>query len=602
MATKRTTLLAAAVSTLLLLGACAHGAPKPSTVPDSLLAADLLTKNYDQRTWYPPAEVSFDPIAVGEAATVLMKSARTKIIGPSYDDAVRSLATKLWLIDHARYTVDLVYYIFKRDTVGYAVLGALCNAVQRGVDVRLMVDSAGSMHPTHSELDALLTCADDAGFVLDEAGRPTNRRARVQVVVVNAISKVFVRINRRSHDKLLVVDGHVRDRAVVMTGGRNISVSYYGLRDDGSPDPTAFQDMEILLRPGPVDGVEPMSVGEAALYYHSLLFLNPGNKRLEPPSPGAGARGHHAAERRKAQERLERVRSLPGVQAATAEMPAFLDEGFSLSQVRLAHELGNLHRRRAVRGIGQHLERNVNSIQTLLGNAREAAPPKRLRIVSPYLFVARYTDDRGETSYDGAKWFLELLADHPEATVEIITNSALTSDNFLAQSVIDMDTAPRLLLSDDLARRWRQGLRRGELDRKLVESEEWKRLVANPRLRVYQTGRLDATELGGAAAYGKLHAKFILADGGGFVGTDNFDYRSRLFNNEFGYYFQGEELSEALGREFDRLKAKSYLWGSPEWLELRRSLMQQKGTKARTTRWQRWMYKLSKRTGLIWLY
>ena len=53
-------------------------------------------------------------------------------------DALKSLAAKLWMIENAEYTVDVMYYIFKRDTVGYAVLGALCNAVKRGVDVRIM--------------------------------------------------------------------------------------------------------------------------------------------------------------------------------------------------------------------------------------------------------------------------------------------------------------------------------------------------------------------------------------------------------------------------------------------------------------------------------
>ena len=94
----------------------------------------------------------------------------------------------------------------------------------------------------------------------------------------------------------------------------------------------------------------------------------------------------------------------------------------------------------------------------------------------------------------------------------------------------------------------------------------------------------------------------MVFDDAGFVGTDNFDYRSRLFNNEFGFFYQSAPLSAELNAEFDKLKAKSYLWGSPEWLDARDKLMAQKGMKAATTRYQRFLYKFARSTGLIWLF
>jgi hypothetical protein len=39
---------------------------------------------------------------------------------------------------------------------------------------------------------------------------------------------------------------------------------------------------------------------------------------------------------------------------------------------------------------------------------------------------------------------------HPDNRIEIITNSVLTSDNFMAQSDIDMEMGPRLLLTPEL--------------------------------------------------------------------------------------------------------------------------------------------------------
>ncbi len=39
----------------------------------------------------------------------------------------------------------------------------------------------------------------------------------------------IISINRRSHDKMLVIDGHYPDKAIVLTGGRNVSLDYYGI-------------------------------------------------------------------------------------------------------------------------------------------------------------------------------------------------------------------------------------------------------------------------------------------------------------------------------------------------------------------------------------
>ena len=262
---------------VLLLFSCAGQHQKRSHLLDSEFASDdFITRIYDYRTWIPSSEIPFNPIGLGKRVDIPVNDARTKNIGPTYEDALDSLAAKIWMIENATYTIDLAYYIFKRDTAGYAILGALCNAVKRGVDVRIMLDSIGSFDVTHNELRALETCADEAGLVKDEWGRPTDRKARVQVVIINALSKWSSRNNRRAHDKLIVVDGHVPNRAIVMTGGRNVSVSYYGIHDDGTPDPTAYQDLEIILRSNPPNPGEQSSVGDVATnYYISLMGVMP---------------------------------------------------------------------------------------------------------------------------------------------------------------------------------------------------------------------------------------------------------------------------------------------------------------------------------------
>lgn len=593
----------------LLATSCADLSHKPSTIDESELSDDFMSINYEYRTWYPPSKVPFDPIGFGKKADIPINYARTKIIGPTYQDAVDSLAAKIWMIENAEYTADLVYYIFKRDTVGYAILGALCNAVKRGVDVRIMVDSLGSIHTHHDELRALETCAEEAGFVKDEYGQATDKKARVQVVIINALSRVFVRANRRAHDKIIVVDGHIRDKAIVMTGGRNISVSYYGIHNDGSPDPTAYQDVEIILRPNLSRSEERDTVGDVTVYYFTMLFLHAQNKRLLPLEDddvqGGDTRYQDAyrQEREKAQEKLAFVKNIPEVKASLENMPAYLNTGYRQSWVRLAHELGNLTNPKAVTGVEENLRQNPNSIQSVwISLSDKGKPPKSLRIVSPYFFVARYYDEENNEVFDGVKEVRKFLAENPDTTIELITNSVLTSDNFMAQAVIDMDTAPRLLLSPQLLEQWLSGLDKGEFNPELVESKEWEEMVNNPRIKIYETGKLDSVILGGDKYYGKLHAKYLIGDNYGFVGTTNFDYRSRLFNNEFGFYFKDDELSDDLNKIFEDLKANSYRWGTPEWLAMRKKVMELSGMKASSTRKQRGIFKTLRGTGMEWLF
>jgi hypothetical protein len=68
-----------------------------------------------------------------------------------------------------------------------------------------------------------------------------------------------------------------------------------------------------------------------------------------------------------------------------------------------------------------------------------------------------------------------------------------------------------------------------------------------------------------------------------------------------GFFFDDAELSNDLEEIFERLKATSYRWGTPEWLEMRRKVMAKKGMKSWMVRHQRGLYKFMKATGLDWL-
>ena len=597
--------LSSVVILLGILGACAGTPAQPPCATDRLNMQDCPPANavidetvatqQAQRRWHKPNELGFDSIELGLKKDIPAQRARMRIIGSSYQSSVRSLASKIWLIDHAQHTVDATYYIFKRDMVGYAMLGALCNAVQRGVDVRLMVDSLGSVNISHSEMKALSNCAIDGGFVKNEKGEVTTTKARAQVVVFNAVSKVFVNYNRRSHDKVLVIDGAYPEKAWAMTGGRNISLDYYGLSADGSPDPTAYKDMEILLRPGEGVGVSAQeSIGLLTEHYFSILFSHNRNKQL---SSGLAYNG----QRKKFQSELATLRGISDFDTAYNEMPGYLAD-LKPGDARLAHELVNLTNADVVNTYDSNRERNPNSIMGLLNSIEPGTAV--IRIVSPYLFIPRYERTDGTVYRDGSENMHGWLKAHPESRVEIVTNSVLTSDNHFAQAIIDMDTAPILLLNEEQKKQWRNSkLDKSEYNAELLESPLWREMVDNPQIKIYQTGKNDSVLLGGNTYYGKLHAKFVLSDRKtGFVGTSNFDYRSILYNNEVGYFFDSEALADDLEQEFETLKSQSLRWGTPEWLEMRKQILSAGGSKAKSIKKQRKTYQRLESTGLKWQF
>jgi phosphatidylserine/phosphatidylglycerophosphate/cardiolipin synthase-like enzyme len=584
----------AAIVALSLLTGCASN--RVSVDCEGCQADGAVDRLYESRTWVPPSQHGKDPIAIATGADIPIHATRGKIIGPDYDDSVTSLALKIWLIENARYTVDAIYYIFKRDLAGYAILGALCDAVQRGVDVRIMVDSIGSLHPTHDELRALETCAETAGQILTAEGYPSTRKARVQVVIYNALSKVFTRFNRRSHDKLLVVDGRFPERAVVMTGGRNVSTAYYGIDEDGSPDPTAYRDVEIVLRPAEVQP-PGNTVGDASEIYYTIIWAYQDNRRLRPVR---GSMDLYHRQRDKSQQSLEFLKQLDTFRTHYANMPQFMNTGFREAEARIAHELGNMVTTNVVADFQQNLAQNPNSITAIfqwLGENDKST--KTIRLVSPYLILPQYKNEQGDLALDGKANLERWLNQDPERRVEIVTNSVMTSDNFFTQAIIDLDTAPLMLLDAERVSQWQGSLDEGELNPALVESAEWRALINNPRVAIYQTGRLDALMFGhGEQVYGKLHAKFAISDDLIFVGTTNMDHRSRLYNNEFGFFVRSTDLRQDLIEVFDALKRTSYRWGSPEWLEMRKQLRALDTAKARWARRQHSVFARLRGTGL----
>lgn|GEM_PF-1807530 len=132
-------------------------------------------------------------------------------------------------IDGARRSVWLQTFMFEGDPVGEAVAAALRRALDRGIDVRVLVDSVFAGHGALGRSNPLLKPLAE----VVRAARPVAE---------------FADLRRRDHRKLLVIDGrHAR------VSGRNIGEPYF----------TGFDEVELTPRT-PVRGVPWLDAGVEA--------------------------------------------------------------------------------------------------------------------------------------------------------------------------------------------------------------------------------------------------------------------------------------------------------------------------------------------------
>ncbi|WP_418642204.1 phospholipase D family protein [Vibrio chaetopteri] len=576
------------LASLVLLGGCASNAHPPFTSNDGW-TSDLM----ESRRWREADELDKDYLKLASETLLPVQKANVKVIGTEQQDAIKSLAAKIYLIENAKHTIDMTYYIFADDLAGKATLGALCRAVERGVDIRIMVDSLGSYSPNNGNLKGLMQCEENAGYVKDRQGEATTQKARVQAVVFNALTDSDSRWNRRSHDKLFIVDGFYNEYAYLITGGRNMSLHYYGIDSDGEKDFSAFRDIEILVRPK-LDATPEQSPTQLSEYYFTVLFTKPGNKKLDTWASYNRDRGLLLSA-------LDQLKANSEFSEAYADIHRYVNQGYRVTDTKFAHELDNLNAEDVVSRYSTNKSANANSISGILAKtAYSNSNLKTIRVVSPYLFLqSDLLKDEGVLDKD-LNTTLTWLEQDPERKIEIITNSVLTSDNFFTQSVIDMHTVPSMIMTDDaLKQQWLDDdLEKNELNRAYLNSEAWKKTINHPRIKFYQLGKPDSVLLGGDQFYGKLHAKFLIIDDNAFVGTTNLDFRSLLYNNEVGFFLSGEELIADLNQQFELLKEDSLLWGSEEWISMRNKLREAGGTKGRTSESQREIYNLLESTGL----
>ncbi len=143
-------------------------------------------------------------------------------------DGIDAAASRLRLAYQAQRSIDLQYYLIKRDQIGLAFLHSLLSAADRGVRVRLLLDDMFNKGFDHD----MMALDAHPNFEI-RVFNPFNRGALGRTV---GAAFSFPRINRRMHNKSFTVDNRV-----TVIGGRNIADEYFGVRED-----SAFGDLDVI--------------------------------------------------------------------------------------------------------------------------------------------------------------------------------------------------------------------------------------------------------------------------------------------------------------------------------------------------------------------
>lgn len=130
---------------------------------------------------------------------------RVQLIESAKDGAM----IRVKLIEDAKTSVDISYFTFRNGEVSRAILGSVLNAADRGVKVRILLDS----------LSALPSLANEFGDILYGLELHEN----ISLKFYDPVNPLFpFNWSRRLHDKLIVIDENL-----ALMGGRNVADNYF---------------------------------------------------------------------------------------------------------------------------------------------------------------------------------------------------------------------------------------------------------------------------------------------------------------------------------------------------------------------------------------
>ena len=476
--TLRWLLLWACLAMLLLQGGCASLPADVQRVPSTALrAVDGTALSRIARASSPDDELSgFRLLPTGPFA----------------------LDTRLALVQRAERSIDLQYYVLQNDVTGRYLMRALRDAAQRGVRVRLLVDDLFTADTDH--LLRSLAAHPNVEVRLFNPF-PAGRTQMLSRFAASAFD--FHRVNRRMHNKLMIVDG-----AMAVAGGRNIADEYFMRHEQANfVDLDAFVIGELLPHLQdffdaywnnpvvfPVQSLVPTAQTPAELRADFERYTGP-DTTPAPVMPPAGATdvlGYGPISEDLSFGRLGLVWAFA---TAYADPPHRIkDMGASYGLVPLED----------VESVGY-------SVRDMMRGARRSVV-----LTSPYLIPGQ----RGMALFAGLR--------ERGVDIKMLTNSLAATDEPLVHIGYRKYRRPLLAMGVDL-------------------------YELSP-VRVKRASRLGFI----TPSQGRLHAKSVVVDRNKvFIGSMNFDPRSEKHNTEMGLFIDSPQLAREVLRlmDLDKLQA-----------------------------------------------
>ena len=174
-----------------------------------------------------------------------LKKPKSLIEETLYTDGLNFFSALMTAIHEATDSVDIETYIFANDHLGQAIAQTAIKAAQRGVQVRILVDGAGTPN-----------WGMNMAYLLEKAGVQTKiyhpfpwqlwnwSRSVVRLPLVIKVIYLCLKINARNHRKACVID-----RKIAFMGSFNISKVHLHYSEGGAN----WRDTGIRIKNAPLD-------------------------------------------------------------------------------------------------------------------------------------------------------------------------------------------------------------------------------------------------------------------------------------------------------------------------------------------------------------
>ncbi len=398
---------------------------------------------------------------------------------------------RMQMINAAKRTLDLQYFIFSGDETGRLLTDAVLHAADRGVRVRVLVDDGETLAG-----DEQLTVLDAHPSIALRIFNPFAYRGHIEMFRATEFAFNSGRLDYRMHNKLLVVDN-----AVALLGGRNIGDPYFQI------DPDSQVADDDIFAAGPIARKLSASFDE---FWNSTLAIPAQALSGGKASHGALNEHRQVLDREKGQLKADGVAFVKGI-ASGEPFNGIISGSLPLIWAHARLICDSPYKKKVESGAmkGELMQPEVA--------AATSAVQSELLMITPYLIPG----DAG----------MHLFKDLRErnARVRILTSSLESSTVLPAQSGYMHYRVPMLEIG--------------------VQLYEIRALLGN----IKGSGETEAISRHGNYS---LHAKLIVFDRKElFIGSMNFDQRSKHLNTEIGLLIDSPALAQQIAARFDAMVA-----------------------------------------------